>query len=230
MMEYLIRKNLDPTRIDGDGRSALHIAVKSDKIDAVRFLVKCGCDPYQLDKEKTSPVAIAVDMQNRELVAVMKREQRIKNLRERRKVCCIPSNALNNDGRVPPSPVIEVIGGQQREDEVSYLETGDIQNSRLSTLLGSISTGSPHTDITLYTGTIDISCRPHALCRSKPSRFSYALLYALIVVGLWILTVCIPFYAWLVLMTLVFLLLRYASFITRFCIPMHISVNSIPLL
>mmetsp|Transcript_34523 Transcript_34523/g.32890 ORF Transcript_34523/g.32890 Transcript_34523/m.32890 type:complete len:730 (+) Transcript_34523:362-2551(+) len=159
-------------------------------------------------------------MQNRKLVAVMKREQRIKNLRERRRVCCIPSNVLNNDGRVPPSSkapsssssaTIEVIGGQQREDEVSHnFEARDIQNSRLGTLLGSTSPGSPHTDITLYTGTIDSNCRPHALCRSKPSRFSYALLYALIVVGLWILTVCIPFYAWLVLIILVYFLLSTA--------------------
>jgi ankyrin repeat protein len=119
-MEYLIRKRLDPTRTDGEGRTALHIAVKSGKLDAVRFLVKCGCDPYQLDTEKISPIAIAVDMQNRELVAIMKKEQRIKKLRERRKICCIPFNAPNIDPTSALSSsgsggVAEVSGGRERE-------------------------------------------------------------------------------------------------------------------
>lgn len=238
-MEYLIRKRLDPIRIDGEGRSALHIAVKSGKLDAVRFLVKCGCDPYQLDTEKMSPIAIALDMQNRELVAIMKKEQRIKKLRERRKICCIPFNAPNID----PTSALSVSGsggvaegsdgrGSEAEGTVK-MKVEDMQSLRPGALLGSASSASQHdgqggmgstmpskvlsNDVTLYTGNIDGNYWPHALCRLKPSRFSYALIYALIVVGLWILTVCIPFYAWLGLITLLYLLLRYSSFITRVC-------------
>lgn len=246
MIEYLIRKKLDPTRLDVEGRSALHIAVKSGKVEAVRFMVKCGCDPYQADKEKTSPIDIAIDMQNRELLAVLKKEMSVNKLRERRKICGISFNGNRGDRRLPSpiSPlsssnaVVEVADVLERE-ELHDIENGDRQSLRLGTLLGSVSPpptsqnegqegGSivsykvmSDTEVSLYRETINGDRSPHALCRLKPSRLSYAMIYALTVVGLWILSVCIPFYAWLVLITLLFLLIRYVSFIIIFFILLH---------
>jgi Ankyrin repeats (3 copies) len=67
-----------------------------------------------------------------------------------------------------------------------------------------------HHHMYLYSITRTGSKRPHALCRLRPSRsrFVFALPYSLLVIGYWILTICIPFYAWALLTAITIWLLR----------------------
>ena len=62
--------------------------------------------------------------------------------------------------------------------------------------------------ISLYTKNNQGERTSHALHRLKPPRFIYALLYSLIILGYMILTVCVPFYIWLLLLLLSFVTFR----------------------
>ena len=63
-------------------------------------------------------------------------------------------------------------------------------------------------NISIVETTPDGKFKPHAICRAKPSRLGYTVVYALIVLGCWILTACIPFYVWLVLVCIIIALAR----------------------
>ena len=63
-------------------------------------------------------------------------------------------------------------------------------------------------NISIVETTSDGKLKPHAICRAKPSRLGYTVVYAFIVLGCWILTACIPFYVWLVLVCIIIALVR----------------------
>jgi ankyrin repeat protein len=46
ILEYLIRMGLDIYNNNDSGKSVLYYAVKEDRYEAARFLLKCGCSPY----------------------------------------------------------------------------------------------------------------------------------------------------------------------------------------
>lgn len=71
LIEYLIRKGLNPFRVDPLGRGPLFWAAKSQKIEAARFLLLCGCNPNQLDSTNQSPVSIAKFNGNIELIQIL---------------------------------------------------------------------------------------------------------------------------------------------------------------
>jgi len=68
-IENLIRRGIDPFRLDAQLRGPLHWAVKSNRVHAAAFLVKCGCDPDKVDSEGVSPRMMAVKKKNTALVA-----------------------------------------------------------------------------------------------------------------------------------------------------------------
>lgn len=222
-----MRRNLYPTKT---GKSTLHVAVKSGKLDAVRFLVKCGCNPFQEDIENHSPMAIAKAMRNREIISIMNVEQALFMARSKLNNDCMPDSSYPTSGSMVGIP-----GGEPGQRD---LENGDHNSARLNSLLGSspyssyvegsqetamrLSGGYPDSDFALYADNRQGDRRPHALRRLKPSRFKYTLVYALITVGYWILTVCIPFYAWLALIALSFLLFR--------CVEKYFSKTAIQLI
>jgi hypothetical protein len=71
VIEFFVRKGLNPYRADVFNRSPLFWAVKSNRVDAVRFLVMCGCDPFQQDIDQRSPMSIARSAEFNEIVKVL---------------------------------------------------------------------------------------------------------------------------------------------------------------
>ena len=59
LIEYLIRRSLDPLKMDRIGRDALHMAAVGGKLDAFIFLVKCGCSMQLEDSQGKTPVYLA---------------------------------------------------------------------------------------------------------------------------------------------------------------------------
>ena len=218
VLEYLIRKSLDPTRLNSSGSSALHLAVKSGKVDAARFLVKCGCDPMQRNGDKESPMMIAINMRNRDLVRAL-REGRKVGRRCRRVFLCKSRGEENHAPPLIEGPLVGIPGG--RVQGIRSTDCGD-RKARLNSLLGSsitsnITVEEGRLEPQSYHGGLGISLyvenrhgdrRPHALCRLQQSRFSFALMYAFIILGYWVLTLCIPFYAWLFLSLMSFFAFR----------------------
>jgi len=68
LMEYLIRKGIDPSDKDLLGRDSLYWAVKSGDPSAVKFLIKFGLDPRMKDKNGMSPLSVA--LQNKDYTIV----------------------------------------------------------------------------------------------------------------------------------------------------------------
>ena len=71
ILEYLLRKGLDPFAVDKLGRGPLHWAVRSNKVAAARFLVMCGCNPNLKDDKRMSPLDIAAAKLDADLVAAL---------------------------------------------------------------------------------------------------------------------------------------------------------------
>ncbi len=71
VIEFFIRKGLNPFRADSMNRSPLHWAVKSHRVEAARFLVLCGCDPFQLDALGQSPMSIAKNNCFQDIITVL---------------------------------------------------------------------------------------------------------------------------------------------------------------
>ena len=59
MLEFLIRKGLNPYHVDAANRTALFWAVKNGRVAAARFLVLCGLNPYQKDAHSQSAMRLA---------------------------------------------------------------------------------------------------------------------------------------------------------------------------
>lgn len=72
VLEFFIRRGLNPHRLDLLGRTCLSWAVRANKVDAARFLVLCGCDPDLKDAQNTSPMLMAIAMKDKELVLALK--------------------------------------------------------------------------------------------------------------------------------------------------------------
>jgi hypothetical protein len=68
IIEFFIRRGLNPYRIDVMNRNCLYWAVKANRLEVVRFLVQCGCDPLQKDVNDISPSSLAYLMKDHELI------------------------------------------------------------------------------------------------------------------------------------------------------------------
>ena len=71
LIEYLIRKGIDPRVQDNMGRDALYWAIKSGDAFAAKFLVMFGLDPGMQDKEGQSPLSIALENKNDALIRAL---------------------------------------------------------------------------------------------------------------------------------------------------------------
>jgi len=65
VIEFFIRKGMNPYRHDHMNRSPLYWAVKANQLEAARFLVMLGCDPNQKDTIGQSPMSIALTSQSK---------------------------------------------------------------------------------------------------------------------------------------------------------------------
>lgn len=72
VLEFFVRKGLNPFRVDGMGRTALYWAVKSNRYEAARFLMMCGCDPRQKDYKEQTPLQLAQRNGFREVYRLLK--------------------------------------------------------------------------------------------------------------------------------------------------------------
>lgn len=240
--------------VNSTGRTALHLAVKSNRIDAARFLVKCGCDTLQKNNENESPLTIAIALQSRELIATMKSRVRKESksydsclscIYKREKESIIKDDIDDSSTSAHQRSILVGIPGGGRGENQNHqnqncnrnnnqnqrdIECGN-RSARLNSLLGTspasleLSDKSDRDDMlppvipmlsydhnavctSLYTEDNQGDRKSHALHRLKPSRFSYAFLYALIILGYWILTICIPFYIWFIFVVLSILVFR----------------------
>lgn len=74
VIEFFIRKGLNPFRADSLNRTPLYWAVKSNRVEATRFLVLCGCDPFQSDTFGQSPMSIAKANGNQAMLAALSKK------------------------------------------------------------------------------------------------------------------------------------------------------------
>ena len=248
IIEYLIRRNMDPNRTDPVGRSALHAAVKSGKVEATRFLVKSGCDPAMQDDNKASARALAYASRHPEVIAAVNvRPTRVDRNASSAMVsstgsrsransnnsgCCAPRSACCRRRADKTRDRLELDDGSAIGIRGRDVEVGVGAGVGVGTLrpLGGVPAitdvvqepqdrhsqncdmGFPNPrsfdfkpdttippNVTLFSTTSSGDVQPHAICRAKPSRLSYTVLFALVVVGVWVLTTCIPFYVWIVL-------------------------------
>lgn len=77
VMEFFIRRGLNPYKLDVVNRGCLHWAVKNNHVDAARFLVLCGCDARQKDSYNVSPLSMAITMRDKALIRVLSMRSRI---------------------------------------------------------------------------------------------------------------------------------------------------------
>lgn len=68
LIEYLIRRGIDPGEKDAMGRDSLHWAVKSGDPSTVKFLVMFGLDPRMEDVTGKSPLLVAIEHKNNAVI------------------------------------------------------------------------------------------------------------------------------------------------------------------
>lgn len=230
LIEYLIRKDLDPLNTDRTGRNALHMAAVGGKLDAFIFLVKCGCSMLLEDSQGKTPVclAAAAGFTNIVSVARSRRLQRDMSSLDRGQGCR-DSRGRGGEESAGPASLVGIDGRSwdQSGEPHSDLESGPSELRGASALPalsapkgkrgskhgnppapGKQCTDSKKKAITLYSSTASLIPKPHALRRIKESRPLHAFIYAVVVSGYWCLALALPFYAWLVLVGLSVLFFR----------------------
>lgn len=123
VVEFFVRKGLNPYRVDGMNRTALYWAVKSNRIDAARFLMMCGCDPLQKDLKDQTPLILAKKLGFIELYRML-RAGRSRYRRE------IPENIVTSIHCIDPSstPKLYSLISNEKRSHCIYPRN----NSRLS--------------------------------------------------------------------------------------------------
>lgn len=226
IIEYLIRRNLDPLKRDRMNRSCLHIAAVCGHVNAFVFLAKCGCNPALPDQLGETPLSIAKAAGFLDITAAAR------GLRRRRKVRTAPHAAQHYEKSVDCPPISNNLVGIDGSsfgcsgDLDTDIESGESVPKRLvkrsfnrglsyltrNNEMQDCRTGHQGNVITLYETPFNGTHIPHAMRRLQQSRISYALLYAAVVVGCWLLALAIPFYAWLILAALSFFTFRSAHY------------------
>lgn len=72
VVEYLIRKGMNPYRVDRNNRSPLYWACKGNCYYTVKLLIQAGCDPNVLDVNNDSPMSLAIASKNTILINMLK--------------------------------------------------------------------------------------------------------------------------------------------------------------
>ena len=225
LIEYLIRKNLDPLKMDRIGRDALHMAAVGGKLDAFIFLVKCGCSMQLEDSQGKTAVYLAAAAgftniisaaNSRRLVrdlSALDRAQVRRGSRVREGITS-PTSLVGIDGRSwsqSGEPDIDIESGLRESAGTSAQPVPDEKKNPKHENLPAAAkqcTILKKKAITLHSSTASLLRKPHALRRLRQSRPFYAFIYALIVSGYWCLALALPFYAWLALVGLSLFLFR----------------------
>ncbi len=216
IIEYLIRKNLDPTIPDSIGTTPLHVSAEKGNFDAVIFLIKCGCDPYLKDRNGETAISLARKSIDSNLLLAIKVESRAR--KKSSKFCIFANNycpkKLMSRTRCRSSSLLVGIEGgvhlriaNQEEEKYLDLEDGTMISNSIKMKSSRRDMGDPIPSLSpgCYQSGVSLSlqrskqdkCVPHALRRLKPSRFSYCCLYSFVLVGYWVLSLAIPYYAWI---------------------------------
>ena len=214
IIEYLIRKNLDPTIPDSIGTTPLHVSAEKGNFDAVIFLIKCGCDPYLKDRNGETAISLARKSIDSNLLSAIKVESRT---RKKSSTFCIfannycPKKLMSRTRCRSSSLLVGIEGGvhlrnaNQEEEKYLDLEDGTIISNSIKMKSSRSDMGDPILSPGCYQSGVSLSlqrskqdkCVPHALRRLKPSRFSYCCLYSFVLVAYWVLSLAIPYYAWI---------------------------------
>lgn len=154
VIEFFIRKGLNPYRTDALNRSPLYWAVKANRVAAARFLLLCGCNPLQVDGMNQTPLSIAKTNGNRKMIeAVSIRGSNYGKVYEQDST----SIQWKDPFRTPPLAV-------------------ERWKKKLS----------------------------HAIYQHNHTNRLMSLLFAVIFFAMWILTVFMPWYAWLLVLGLAY--------------------------
>ena len=100
---------------------------------------------------------------------------------------------------------VHLRNANQEEEKYLDLEDGTIISNSIKMKSSGRDMGDPILSPGCYQSGVSLSlqrskqdkCVPHALRRLKPSRFSYCCLYSFVLVGYWVLSLAIPYYAWI---------------------------------
>ena len=154
VMEFFIRKGLSPYRRDATNRTALFWAVKvsliagiagrdtithsfthynyqqSGRVSAARFLVKCGCDVDLADTTGLSPLKIAAQSKNSELVAALDWRSLPKEMRAIRDAYkdAVHDSTHSYDPALSP-PLVVTISGRKASHAIELRNRSSVTNT-----------------------------------------------------------------------------------------------------
>jgi hypothetical protein len=177
IVEYLIRKGLNPSHIvEKTQQNSLHIAIAHHRVDVACFLLDLGIDHTIKDSTGRTPLQHHALSQDPELKHAIMSHSRIDPCR------CICSDCCVGDSTRPPLDNSNLTGIQASHRQAD-LESG----------LEIIPTSRAMRDGTK---------RSYAIKRLSPTRFTYLMMYAGVTAGVWLLSMVIPFYAYIPLVGL----------------------------
>jgi ankyrin repeat protein len=173
IVEYLIRKGLNPSHIvEKSQQNSLHIAIAHHRVDVACFLLDLGVDYSVKDSTGRTPLQHHALTQDPELKHEIMSHPRINSCRFQSLCCC----CCGSDP-VPPLDNSNLTGVQSSHRQAD-LESG----------LEIIPTFRVNKDGTK---------RSYAVKRLSPTRLTYLMLYAGVTAGVWLLSMVIPFYAYI---------------------------------
>ena len=229
IIEYLIRRNLDPTLPDAVGTTPLHVSADKGNFDAIIFFIKCGCNPFLRDRNGETAVSLARKSVDSSMLSAIKVESRARKKSNPFCLCmkkCCSKKFLGRTRCRSSSLLVGIEGGMhlrcanQEEEKYVDLEDGTCTNNPIKIKIKKsrsdmgdpiVSPGFYRSGVSLHKGK-ENKCIPHALRRLKPSRFSYCCLYSFILIAYWVLSLAIPYYAWIATVLGSVYLFRFVAF------------------
>ena len=231
IIEYLVRKGLEPTRLDSNQRSPLYWAARAGRVAAAQFLVRCGCDPLLEDNRGYCPYRVAAELKNDELVAALRlgkswwswslmrltvfgwrglSSSKISRRADLMRMT-ISRPAMMRKGvvivRRQGAAASTASPGSPLSSTLSAQGTGGVSASAEAHRALSDLLGVPIDTIEEGPILVGINGRgmkvPYALSTTHSSRFSYCFSYAFIVLCSWIFAIYVPYYVWLPFVLLV---------------------------
>ena len=171
-VEYLIKKGLNPSHIvEKSQQNSLHIAVAHHRVDVACFLLDLGIDHTVKDVNGRTALQHHALTQDPELKHEIMSHPRINSCRFQSLGCCLGSDhaPLQNNSNLT---------GIQSSTRQADLESGleIIPTSRVAK---------------------DGTKRSYAIKRVSPTRLTYLMMYAVATSGVWLLSMVVPFYAYI---------------------------------
>lgn len=227
MMEWLLRKGINPQEHDDYGRGALYWATKSRQVDAVRLLIfACGCDPNAANTvDGTSPIDMAKKFGDEQLLDAFYHSASLCNLLWR------PCNFTAYD-TMRALPVLTGTNKKQPTGVLSKLSGDPIRERRSSQ--GVLLSDEPSTDENFrnpdlevggrvieanefYINAIYRDSRGYRRTLAHPPKNNTSLFnqfsYGFFVFGMWLLCLIVPFWVWAIVVFIFGYLYRYVCIV-----------------